>query len=400
MNKIFNNNQILNQMRKIITFNMSLKGTMVVSCFMIIALLCLASCDKELDAPVPFAFESGVLSASKTEVVVNAADPTGEAVTYSWSAFKNSSVDNILILTADGKTDTVNNIATYTDNKLLRNSELNDILIDSLGLTIGVTTDLKAVLVATNTTTGESVTSNAVTIQVTPAAKGAAYNQLWIVGNATPSGWDVDNPREFMKDPDNAFQFKYYEVLTAGEFKIATVLGNWGADWLMPPTSHPPITSTAVTLIPGANPDNKWLITNPGPYKILLNISSNPFINIVPFTPYPTVSIVGDATAGGWDINNARVMTKDPNSPWIFTWTGALGSSGEGAFKFPLDYGNWGGSFIMAPAPSSRLTTTKIVIVEAGTSYPDNKFVVKPGEEGTYTITINQLYETISIVKQ
>lgn len=391
-------------MHKIITFSMNLKRTInamnIVSCFMIVALFCLTSCEKELDAPVPFAFESGVLSVSKTEVVVNSALPTEEAVTYSWSTFKNSLINNILILTADGKTDTIDNIIANTNNKLLRNSELNAILVDSLGLSVGVAKDLKAVLVATNTTTGESVTSNAVTIRVTPAAKGAAYNKLWIVGDATPSGWDVDNPREFTKDPDNGFQFKYYEVLKAGEFKIATVLGNWGADWLMPPTSHPPITSTAVTLIPGGNPDNKWLITNPGPYKILLNISSNPFINIVPFTPYPTVSIVGDATAGGWDINNARVMTKDPNSPWIFTWTGALGSSGEGAFKFPLDYGNWGGSFIMAPAPSSRLTTTKIVIVEAGTSYPDNKFVVKPGEEGTYTITINQLYETISIVKQ
>ncbi|MBA0883404.1 SusF/SusE family outer membrane protein [Flavobacterium undicola] len=372
----------------------------IVSCFMIIALFCLASCEKELDAPVPFAFESGVLSTSKTEVVINAADPTGEAVTYSWSAFKNSLINNVLILTADGKTDTINNIAANTDNKLLKNSELNTILLDSLGLTVGVATDLKAVLVATNTTTGESATSNAVTIKVTPAAKGAAYAKLWIVGDATPSGWDVGNPREFTKDVDNDFQFKYYEVLTAGEFKIATALGSWGVDWLMPPTSHPSITSTAVTLIPGGNPDNKWLITNSGPYKILLNISPSPFIHIVPFTPYPTVSIVGDATAGGWDINKARVMTQDVNSPWIFIWTGALGSSGEGAFKFPLDYGNWGGSFIMAPVASSRLTTTKIVINEAGTSYPDNKFVVKPGEEGTYTITINQLYETISIVKQ
>jgi hypothetical protein len=285
-------------------------------------------------------------------------------------------------------------------SKLFNNAELNGILLDKLGLTIGTPVDLTAVLTGNIPLNGKSATSNPVILKVTPASRGAAYTQLWIVGDATPSGWDVDNPREFTRDPNNTFQFIYNEKLTAGEFKIPTTLHDWGTTWFMPPTNNPPITSTSVTLIPGGSPDNKWRITNPGPYKILLNISTNKFISITPFTPYPAISIVGDATAGGWDINNARVMTRDPNDPLVFTWTGPLGSSGEGALKFPLDYGNWGGDFIMAPVRSSPLNTNKIAFVKGGTSYPDNKFVVKPGEEGTYKITINQLYETISFVKQ
>jgi|GEM_PF-5920039 len=382
------------------SLSMSLKMQFnIFSCFMFVSLIFFASCKKELKAPTPFSFETGVLTASKAAVVINSGAPSDTAVIYSWAADKNSLIYYSLILSTGNVSDTVA-ITQNTVGKLFNNSELNGILLDKLGLTIGVTADLKAVLIGNIPINGKTAISNAVTIKVTPASKGAAYSQLWIVGDATPSGWDVDNPRSFTRNSNNAFEFWYKEKLTAGEFKIATALHDWGTTWLMPPTNNPPITSTSVTYIPGGSPDNKWRISNPGPYKILVNISTNKFINITPFTPYPAISIVGDATAGGWDINNARVMTQDPNDPLVFTWTGPLGSSGEGAFKFPLDYGNWGGDFIMAPAASSRLTTTSIAFVKGGTSYDDNKFVVKPGEEGTYKITINQLKETISIQKQ
>jgi hypothetical protein len=384
---------------------MSLKRTMhmmhlnIVSFFMLASLIFFASCSKELKAPEPLPLETGVLSASKNEVVINSSLPTDTAVAFSWPAEKNSLINYQLILTANNVSDTVT-IAQNTVGKLFTNGEFNLILLDKLGLAVGVAVDLKAALKASIPINGKTASSNVVTIKVTPATKGAVYNNLWIVGDATPSGWDVDNPRPMIKDPGNAYQFKYNEALTAGEFKIPTALHDWGTNWFMPPTNNPPLTSTAVTIIPGGSPDNKWRITTPGLYKILLNISSTPFINITPFTPYPNIYIVGDATAGGWDISNSRVMTADPTYPYIFTWTGPLGSSGEGAFKFPLDLGNWGGDFIMAPAESSRLTTTTVTFVKGGTSYPDNKFVVKPGEAGTYKITIDQLKETISIQKQ
>ena len=384
---------------------MSFKRTMhmmhfnIVSFFTLASLIFFASCSKELKAPEPLPLETGVLSASKNEVVINSSLPTDTAVAFSWPAEKNSLINYQLILTANNISDTVT-IAQNTVGKLFTNGELNLVLLDKLGLAVGAAVDLTAELKASIPINGKTASSNVVTIKVTPATKGAVYNSLWIVGDATPSGWDVDNPRPMIKDPGNAYQFKYNEALTAGEFKIPTALHDWGTNWFMPPTNNPPLTSTAVTIIPGGSPDNKWRITTPGLYKILLNISSTPFINITPFTPYPNIYIVGDATAGGWDISNSRVMTPDPAYPYIFTWTGPLGSSGEGAFKFPLDLGNWGGDFIMAPAESSRLTTTTVTFVKGGTSYPDNKFVVKPGEAGTYKITIDQLKETISIQKQ
>lgn len=201
-----------------------------------------------------------------------------------------------------------------------------------------------------------------------------------------------------VNDPLNIYQFKYNEVLKAGEFKIPVTTGSWSADFYMPPVNHPPLSDTRVKLIPGGSPDNKWEITSAGAYKILLNISSNPFINIIPFTPYEHIYIVGDATTAGWDANNPVVMTADPVDPNVFTWTGELKSTGEGQFRFMLVEGDLNGDSFVAPSPEAPITATQLVFTSDGT--PENNFKVQPGEDGTYTITINQLKETISIIKQ
>lgn len=151
---------------------MKLKRTMnytIASCFMFMTLIFIASCSKELKAPTPFPFEVGVLSSSKTDVVLDAANNPGtEAVTFSWSAFKNTLIQNILILTSGTKTVTIAP-PQNSAKKVFSNSELNKVLIDSFGMTVGVTSDLTTKLVSTNTTTGETQTSNSVTIQVTPS---------------------------------------------------------------------------------------------------------------------------------------------------------------------------------------------------------------------------------------
>ena len=163
-------------MRKITIMGMNLKRTMntmsfkIVSGFMLITVIFLASsCNKDLKGPTPFAFEIGVLSSSKNKVVVDAVNnPDTEAVSFSWSSFKNTLIKDILIVTSGSKVDTIAP-PQNTVKKVFTNSELNKILIDYFGMTVGVTSDLTTKLVSTNTTTGETLTSNSVTIQVTPS---------------------------------------------------------------------------------------------------------------------------------------------------------------------------------------------------------------------------------------
>lgn len=229
------------------------------------------------------------------------------------------------------------------------------------------------------------------TIDVQESAE-PPYKRLWMLGNAVPTGWDIQNPAEMRVDSSNLFVFTYNEILSAGEFKIPVATGDFGTDYYMPLTNNPAITETGAQLVPGGNPDLKWKITDPGAYKIKLDILAMT-ISIKPFTPFTQVWMVGDATPAGWNINTPTPMTADPGNPYVFTWTGQMNA---GEFKLPVETGEWGGDYFMPVLNASGPGSTQMKFVPGGS--PDFKWKIT--EAGTYKITINQLYDTISIQKQ
>jgi len=368
------------------------KSYLIKVCLLILGAALFVSCSKTTKAPTPQPLDPGELSASVDTVVIDASNPGGEATTLSWTAFANSEIAYKIILTAGSNSDSVD-VAKNVVSKKFTNAELNGILVDKFSLPVGTVSEVQAVVYASVALNGKTATSNSITLKVTPAPTGAAYDKLWIVGSATPNGWDIDKPNEMVKDPTNSFQFKYNEVLNAGEFKIPTTTGNWNGDYFMPSINHPALTNTAVQLITGGSPDNKWEITTPGAYKILLNISSSAFIQIKSFTPYKQLWMVGDATAAGWNIDAPVSMVPTVGNPYEFTYTGALNA---GEFKIPTATGNWGTDYFMPPANDAAITETHAVFVPGGN--PDNKWKIT--DAGNYKVTLNQLYETIKIEKQ
>lgn len=99
------------------------------------------------------------------------------------------------------------------------------------------------------------------------------YKQLYLVGDATPAGWDIGKPTPMTVNPDDPFEFTYTGPLNVGEFKIPTATGNWGCDYFMPIVNgESDLTKTTVQLVKGGNPDNKWRINQPGNYKITIKI--------------------------------------------------------------------------------------------------------------------------------
>ena len=129
-----------------------------------------------------------------------------------------------------------------------------------------------------------------------------------------------------------------------------------------------------------------------------------------PFTPYEGLYLVGDATPNGWSIDNATPMAKSADSPYIFTWSGTLNT---GEMKISCDkQSDWNGDWLMADksgkTPTGEVETalfTSKTDAELKNMYPDtdlgsldNKWNIQ--EAGSYRITIDQLKETISIVKQ
>ena len=224
------------------------------------------------------------------------------------------------------------------------------------------------------------------------AASTPPYSRLWLLGDAVPTGWNIDQPSEMRVDSSNLFVFTYNEILAAGEFKIPVSTGDFGTDYYMPLANHPALSETGVQLVSNGNPDLKWQITNPGPYKIRLDLQ-NLKIDIKPFTPYTQIWMVGDASPVGWNINSPQLLTPTPGNPYEFSYTGPL-SAGE--FKLPLATGDWGCDYFMPVLNGSGPGSTQMKWVASGS--PDFKWRIT--EAGNYKVTINQLYETISIVPQ
>lgn len=215
------------------------------------------------------------------------------------------------------------------------------------------------------------------------------YSDLWFVGN--PTGWNFKPMTSDMSDP---FIFYYNADLSAGgEFKIATA-ENWDAAFFRPVTDQQ-AEGTGLDVDKWAgDPDNKWNITG-GVYKIKLD-TRDMKIDIVPFTPYAMIYLVGDATPNGWSIDNATPLTAtaDPNK---FTWTGTLNA---GELKFTCDkQSDWNGDWFLASQggiePSGDVEK---MIFSANGANPDNKWKITSA--GTYTIEMDQLQETITIKKQ
>lgn len=214
------------------------------------------------------------------------------------------------------------------------------------------------------------------------------FNQLWIVGDATESGWNVDTPAAFTQT-SNPFVFTYEGVFTPGNFKIlAGNTGDWCGQWYRPLVDNEVLTATTVEQNSGCDVDNKWLVTaqTAGRYKITLNIATN-VISIKPVEVY----LIGSATPNGWSMGSLTPMTKDGS---VYTWTGPLT---EGEMKFTKFNTNWcEGTEIVSATPNQSITNTNFNYRE-NCEGDDNKWVVSAAQAGTYTITLNLITNTLTI---
>lgn len=216
------------------------------------------------------------------------------------------------------------------------------------------------------------------------------FGELWFVGN--PTGWSF---KPMVADASDPFIFRYNADMSAGgEFKIGTVADSWDSVFLRPVVDQTPQgTGLSVDKWAG-DPDYKWNIEG-GIYKIKID-TRDMKIDIVPFSPYAMIYLVGDATPSGWSIDNATPMVAS-SEPYTFTWTGTLNS---GELKFTCDkQSDWNGDWFLASQNGIEPSgSVEQMLFSASGANPDNKWKITSA--GTYTIELNQLSETITIKKQ
>ncbi len=236
-----------------------------------------------------------------------------------------------------------------------------------------------------------------------------AFDHLYFVGNMTD--WNFETMTPDALDP---YLFRIGRVFDkGGEFKFGTTKGSW-ENMYKATVDNAPYTDTRMQLVSGYDPDHKWFLKDEETgkaYKICVDIRKGQERMLMKaFTPYSTIWMVGDATPAGWSIDNATALQATDN-PYIFTWTGTLNA---GELKFTCDKrSDWNGAWFLCAAGNDKEPTgqtEKMLFIDKSDEDLKSQYLDinvgdidqkwKISQSGTYTITLNQLSETVSIVKQ
>ncbi|MGM9842261.1 MAG: SusF/SusE family outer membrane protein [Candidatus Limisoma sp.] len=228
---------------------------------------------------------------------------------------------------------------------------------------------------------------------------------LYMVGDATPNGWSIDNPTPLEASADDPLVFSWEGSLYTGEIKLCLTTGSWDAPFIRPENNGTSISKTNITdqkfIMHAGDPDNKWRVTEAGKYRLTFDLRnwtmSTEYLGendapVIDPIVADAVYMLGDATPNGWDNNNPTELVK--KSQYIFEYEGELHA---GEMKACLEKGSWDVPFIRPTAADCKINKSG---VESGdfvfTTGPDNKWRVE--EAGIYRLTFDLEHWTIEAV--
>ena len=226
---------------------------------------------------------------------------------------------------------------------------------------------------------------------------GPPYTEIFIIGDASPSGWNIGDPKAFTQNADDPFVFTYEAQLNPGELKFSTYKGDWcDGDWLNATQADQNLDATDYVVRHGCDGDDfKWRVTDEtaGRYLITVNL----FDKTVKFEKV-MLYLIGDGGPNGWNIGAPEPMTYMDGK---YVFNGELGAdNAEGEFKISKFKGDWCiGDWINAATENQSISNTDYIITH-GCDGPDNKWKLTAGDAGTYEITVDLDNEVMTITKQ
>lgn len=245
----------------------------------------------------------------------------------------------------------------------------------------------------------KTITRIALAAGLALAASPAFAAHLWLIGPgvaAIPDGWSIGDAPSFESVEGNDLLFKGTVYLYGNsEFKFLTV-ADWGNDELgaAPDATFDAEGNIALAMGKEDQGYNKIQVAEDANYDITVDAENNT-AKIVKSAyqetavNFPTLYLIGDATAGGWELSLGTPAPQVEGTPYIFSVTTDL-NVGElkavNALSCGFDAGN---TFFRDPVDD-----TKMVLG----SEEDNKWNIT--EAGTYTVTMNIVDMSISIVRQ
>ena len=225
---------------------------------------------------------------------------------------------------------------------------------------------------------------------------------LYMVGDATPNGWSIDNPTPLTAGEEDPLVFTWEGPLHVGEMKLCLAPGSWDNPFIRPLAGGTLIGTTDISAetfgMHAGDPDNKWKIAADGIYSLTFNLRDWTYsthyvgeLDPVEITPIETENLymVGSATPNGWNIDEPTPLTKD--SQYIFSWEGEL-TAGE--LKFCMATGSWDVEFIRPAADGTEIGENGVDPESfVKSTAPDNKWNVTV--HGVYKLTLDLEHWTI-----
>ncbi len=230
-----------------------------------------------------------------------------------------------------------------------------------------------------------------------------AFNEIFIVGDASESGWNIGTPAAFTQSETNPFIFVYEGVLTPGNIKFSTFTGDWcDGQWINAPENGTSITDVSTYIVTQGcdGPDNQWQVTEEtqGRYKITIDLENETVNFEEQNAPYSELYLIGDASENGWNIGSPAVgFTQSSTDPFIFTYQGTLN---PGEFKISTYTGDWCDADWLHPTQADASPAAGNFEAHLGCTGPDYKWRITEENQGEYLITVNLYEATINFEAQ
>jgi len=331
-----------------------------------------------------------VLSVSTTEIALEQAKDNNTAVEYSWTTGTNRGTQASISFTFQIDLSS-NNFANAITSELGKAvfakaftvGELNDILLNTYGVSPNTQSELEARVIAeVSSDEVEPDSSDIITIAVIPYEP--VSTTIYFMGSAAPNGWDANKATPMVVDQDDPTTFTYQGDLEPGQLKFITTLGS-----LLPSYQKGEDENSLLYRTDDTQPNVNFVIPEAGIYNISMNlIDLTISINLKEGPGYDVLYIFGSATPNGWDIENALEMIQNPDDLFQFTYEGVL-SPGE--FKIPVNKNTdlEQDMFMKDPGDSTK------VYLHIGGDPDDSKWNIY--KENWYTLELDLSDNTISI---
>ena len=372
----------------------------------IIGLGLLISCEKELREPV--------LDMTLTEkaTITNPANGSSYVLTkneadnvftnFQWSAVKynfnglEATKYALQIDIADSNFINAQNLVTTTNTSFeITVGAMNQKLI-GLGLIPNQAGDVAFKIYSyINTDTDYSdVYSNPITLTVTPYEDIVFVKPIYLLGDATPAGWDNIAALAMAHIGEGRYaRVEYLDPGIGDWFKFISILGLWAPQWGTDDTGTPE-AGPLVYRPDEATPDPPAIPvpTVAGNYYIEADTVN---LEYETFLTSGELYLVGDATSVGWDNTAGLPFTEDPDTAHIFTITTNLNA--DGGMKFLEVLGEWAPQW---GTDESGTAEEGDLIYRPTESVPDPTNIPAPGTAGQYKITVDLRKLTYTITLQ